>query len=112
MEKISTMKSAKSRYRCEPAFYILSTTITATIPFIYIRRHTYMKVIIDEKPSVGRDMAKVFAATIMKDWYMEGEGYTFTRAVSLRTTLQAVYRDVMKLMKPRNCTTRQLYGPS
>jgi DNA topoisomerase-3 len=39
-----------------------------------------MKVIIAEKPSVGREIAKVFGATTKKDGYMEGKGYTFTWA--------------------------------
>lgn len=40
----------------------------------------YMKVIIAEKPSVAREIAKVFGATTKKDGYMEGKGYTFTWA--------------------------------
>jgi DNA topoisomerase-3 len=39
-----------------------------------------MKVIIAEKPSVTREIAKVFGATTKKDGYMEGKGYTFTWA--------------------------------
>jgi len=39
-----------------------------------------MKVIIAEKPSVAREIAKVFGATAKKDGYMEGKGYTFTWA--------------------------------
>jgi DNA topoisomerase-3 len=39
-----------------------------------------MKVIIAEKPSVGREIAKVFGATIKHDGYIEGKGYTFTWA--------------------------------
>ena len=39
-----------------------------------------MKVIIAEKPSVAREIAKVFGATTKKDGYMEGKGFTFTRA--------------------------------
>jgi DNA topoisomerase-3 len=39
-----------------------------------------MKVIIAEKPSVGREIAKVFGATTKHDGYMEGKGYTFTWA--------------------------------
>jgi DNA topoisomerase-3 len=39
-----------------------------------------MKVIIAEKPSVGREIAKVFGVTTKKDGYMEGKGYTFTWA--------------------------------
>ncbi|OOQ56567.1 DNA topoisomerase III [Mucilaginibacter pedocola] len=39
-----------------------------------------MKVIIAEKPSVGREIAKVFGATTKKDGYIEGKGYTFTWA--------------------------------
>jgi DNA topoisomerase-3 len=39
-----------------------------------------MKVIIAEKPSVAREIAKVFGATTKKDGYMEGKGYTFTWA--------------------------------
>ena len=39
-----------------------------------------MKVIIAEKPSVGREIAKVFGATTKKDGYMEGKGYAFTWA--------------------------------
>ena len=39
-----------------------------------------MKVIIAEKPSVGRELAKVFGATIRKDGYIEGKGYSFTWA--------------------------------
>jgi DNA topoisomerase III len=39
-----------------------------------------MKVIIAEKPSVAREIAKVFGATIKKDGYIEGKGYTFTWA--------------------------------
>ncbi|WP_113652821.1 DNA topoisomerase III [Pedobacter namyangjuensis] len=39
-----------------------------------------MKVIIAEKPSVGRELAKVFGATTRKDGYIEGTGYSFTWA--------------------------------
>ncbi|MCR8556484.1 DNA topoisomerase 3 [Mucilaginibacter sp. BJC16-A38] len=39
-----------------------------------------MKVIIAEKPSVGREIARVFGATTKKDGYIEGKGYTFTWA--------------------------------
>ncbi|MDB5111514.1 MAG: topB [Mucilaginibacter sp.] len=39
-----------------------------------------MKVVIAEKPSVGREIAKVFGATTKKDGYIEGKGYTFTWA--------------------------------
>ncbi|RZK48261.1 MAG: DNA topoisomerase III [Pedobacter sp.] len=39
-----------------------------------------MKVILAEKPSVARDLAKVFGATTRKDGYIEGKGYTFTWA--------------------------------
>jgi len=39
-----------------------------------------MKVIIAEKPSVGREIAKVFGATTKHDGYLEGKGYTFTWA--------------------------------
>ena len=39
-----------------------------------------MKVIIAEKPSVAREIAKVFGATTKKDGYIEGKGYTFTWA--------------------------------
>ncbi len=39
-----------------------------------------MKVIIAEKPSVAREIAKVFGATGKKDGYIEGKGFTFTWA--------------------------------
>jgi len=39
-----------------------------------------MKVIIAEKPSVAREIAKVFGATTKKDGYLEGKGFTFTWA--------------------------------
>ncbi|CAM3742495.1 DNA topoisomerase 3 [Mucilaginibacter galii] len=39
-----------------------------------------MKVIIAEKPSVAREIARVFGATVKKDGYIEGKGYTFTWA--------------------------------
>jgi DNA topoisomerase-3 len=39
-----------------------------------------MKVIIAEKPSVAREIAKVFGANVKKDGYIEGKGYTFTWA--------------------------------
>jgi len=39
-----------------------------------------MKVVIAEKPSVGREIARVFGATTKKDGYIEGKGYTFTWA--------------------------------
>jgi len=39
-----------------------------------------MKVIIAEKPSVGRELAKVFGATTRKDGYIEGKDYSFTWA--------------------------------
>ena len=39
-----------------------------------------MKVIIAEKPSVAREIAKVFGATTKRDGYMEGKGFTFTWA--------------------------------
>lgn len=39
-----------------------------------------MKVILAEKPSVARELAKVFGATTRKDGYIEGKGYTFTWA--------------------------------
>lgn len=39
-----------------------------------------MKIVIAEKPSVARELAKVFGATIKKDGYIEGKGYSFTWA--------------------------------
>ncbi|TWR31482.1 DNA topoisomerase III [Mucilaginibacter pallidiroseus] len=39
-----------------------------------------MKVILAEKPSVGREIAKVFGATTKREGYIEGKGYTFTWA--------------------------------
>lgn len=39
-----------------------------------------MKVVIAEKPSVARDLAKVFGKTAKKDGYIEGPGYSFTWA--------------------------------
>ncbi|OKS87331.1 DNA topoisomerase 3 [Mucilaginibacter polytrichastri] len=39
-----------------------------------------MKVIIAEKPSVAREIAKVFGANQKRDGYIEGKGYTFTWA--------------------------------
>lgn len=39
-----------------------------------------MKLVIAEKPSVGRELAKVFGATTRKDGYIEGKGYSFTWA--------------------------------
>lgn len=39
-----------------------------------------MKVVIAEKPSVARELAKVFGATNKKDGYIEGTNYSFTWA--------------------------------
>ncbi|MDT3401939.1 DNA topoisomerase 3 [Mucilaginibacter terrae] len=39
-----------------------------------------MKVIIAEKPSVAREIAKVFGANTKREGYIEGKGYTFTWA--------------------------------
>lgn len=39
-----------------------------------------MKVVIAEKPSVARELAKVFGATNRKDGYIEGTNYSFTWA--------------------------------
>lgn len=39
-----------------------------------------MKVIIAEKPSVARDIASIVGATVRKDGFMEGNGYTVTWA--------------------------------
>ncbi|TWR25397.1 DNA topoisomerase III [Mucilaginibacter achroorhodeus] len=39
-----------------------------------------MKVIIAEKPSVAREIARVFGATTKREGYIEGKGYTFTWA--------------------------------
>lgn len=39
-----------------------------------------MKIVIAEKPSVGRELAKVFGATTRRDGYIEGKGYSFTWA--------------------------------
>ncbi len=39
-----------------------------------------MKVIIAEKPSVARELAKVFGANTKKAGYIEGKGFTFTWA--------------------------------
>jgi DNA topoisomerase-3 len=39
-----------------------------------------MKIVIAEKPSVARELAKVFGATTKKDGYIEGKGYSFTWA--------------------------------
>ncbi|TCD10431.1 DNA topoisomerase III [Pedobacter frigidisoli] len=39
-----------------------------------------MKIVIAEKPSVGRELAKVFGATTRKDGYIESKGYSFTWA--------------------------------
>lgn len=49
-------------------------------PLIFNLNILPMKVIIAEKPSVAREIAKVFGATAKKDGYMEGKGYTFTWA--------------------------------
>jgi DNA topoisomerase-3 len=40
----------------------------------------FMKVIIAEKPSVAREIAKVFGASTKREGYIEGKGYTFTWA--------------------------------
>lgn len=37
-----------------------------------------MKVIIAEKPSVARDIARVVGATVKNDGYLEGSGYAVT----------------------------------
>lgn len=39
-----------------------------------------MKIVIAEKPSVGKELAKVFGATTKRDGYIEGKGYSFTWA--------------------------------
>ncbi|PYF76890.1 DNA topoisomerase 3 [Pedobacter nutrimenti] len=39
-----------------------------------------MKIVIAEKPSVARELAKVFGATTKKNGYIEGKGYSFTWA--------------------------------
>ncbi len=39
-----------------------------------------MKVVIAEKPSVAREIARVFGATTKRDGYIEGKGWTFTWA--------------------------------
>ena len=39
-----------------------------------------MKIVIAEKPSVARELAKVFGTTVKKDGYIEGKGYSFTWA--------------------------------
>jgi DNA topoisomerase-3 len=39
-----------------------------------------MKLVIAEKPSVGRELAKVMGATVKKNGYIEGNGYIFTWA--------------------------------
>lgn len=39
-----------------------------------------MKIVIAEKPSVARELAKVFGANTKKDGYIEGKGYSFTWA--------------------------------
>ncbi|RYY31781.1 MAG: DNA topoisomerase III, partial [Sphingobacteriaceae bacterium] len=39
-----------------------------------------MKVIIAEKPSVAREIARVFGAAIKREGFIEGKGYTFTWA--------------------------------
>lgn len=39
-----------------------------------------MKIVIAEKPSVARELAKVFGATTKKDGYIEGKNYAFTWA--------------------------------
>jgi DNA topoisomerase-3 len=39
-----------------------------------------MKIVIAEKPSVGKELAKVFGATTRRDGYIEGKGYSFTWA--------------------------------
>jgi len=39
-----------------------------------------MKVVIAEKPSVARELAKVFGATTKRNGYIEGKGYSFTWA--------------------------------
>lgn len=45
------------------------------------------KLIITEKPSVARDIAKVLNIRARKDGYMEGEGYVITWAVGHLVTL-------------------------
>ena len=42
--------------------------------------HLNMKVVIAEKPSVARELAKVFGATGKKNGYIEGKNYSFTWA--------------------------------
>jgi DNA topoisomerase-3 len=39
-----------------------------------------MKIVIAEKPSVARELAKVFGATTKRNGYIEGKGYSFTWA--------------------------------
>ena len=39
-----------------------------------------MKVVIAEKPSVARDLARVMGASTARDGYIEGNGYAFTYA--------------------------------
>ncbi len=39
-----------------------------------------MKIVIAEKPSVARELAKVFGATSKRNGYIEGKGYSFTWA--------------------------------
>lgn len=39
-----------------------------------------MKVVIAEKPSVARDLARVMGAKEVKDGYISGNGYAFTYA--------------------------------
>ena len=47
-----------------------------------------MKVILAEKPSVARDIAKILRASSRKDGYMEGNGYQVTWAFGHLVELQ------------------------
>ena len=42
-----------------------------------------MKIVITEKPSVARDIAKVLKATEKKDGYLEGNGYKISWALGI-----------------------------
>jgi DNA topoisomerase-3 len=64
-----------------------------------------MKIVIAEKPSVARELAKVFGATNKKAGYIEGKGYSFTWAFGHLLQLAPPQDLRLEAAKPTNAST-------
>ena len=74
-----------------------------------------MKVIIAEKPSVAREIARVVRATNKKNGYIEGSGYAVTWALGhlITAAMPEVYGQRFPQREPADSSSRLYpYSPS